>query len=155
MQSRTKGGELPGLKRLAQSARQGRLEVVAGVLGGATNAETGKPIALYAKVMEYGSATVPARPFMRETVAEHEREWKEQLAQGIKARGLANAKPVLGVVGRLMVADIVETIRKGKFKSLKPRTIARKRFKGRPEPELPLVDTTSMIKAIASEVRNK
>lgn len=144
-----------GLKTLKQHAKGASLVAVAGVFKNAENSETGESVAKYAKVMEYGSPTVPPRPFMRQTVKAHDDEWKAQLREGLRARGFDKAREVLVAVGRLMRGDIIATIRGGSFKRLAPATIRAKERKGRPEPATPLIDTTSLIKSISSEVRKR
>lgn len=142
-----------GLKKLSQSTKALRAEVVAGVLGGATNDETGEKVAGYARMLEYGTARMPARPFLRQTATENKDEWRKQIRNGLKARGFDQAEEVLGAVGRLMRADIVATIRRGDFEPLAESTVKAKKRKGRAEPTAPLIDTTSLIRSIGSEVR--
>lgn len=142
-----------GLKKLLQSTKSLRAEVVAGVLGGATNDETGEKVAGYARMLEYGTARMPARPFLRQTATENKDEWRKQIRNGLKARGFDQAEEVLGAVGRLMRADIVATIRRGDFEPLAESTVKAKKRKGRAEPTAPLIDTTSLIRSIGSEVR--
>ena len=142
-----------GLEKLKQKVKGLKFRAVAGVLSGATNVETGEKVAKYAAFMEYGTESAPARPFLRQTSKAHEGEWKEQIATGIKHGGIENAEKVMGAVGRLMRANIVQTIRNGSFKALASSTVKSKRRKKRAEPASPLIDTTSLIKSIASEVR--
>lgn len=142
-----------GLKKLAQAAKGLRAEVVAGVLSGATNDESGEKVAGYARMIEYGTARMPARPFLRQTASESEDEWRKQIRHGLKARGLDHAEEVLGAVGRLMRSDIMATIRRGDFEPLAESTVKAKKRKGRAEPTAPLIDTTSLIRSIGSEVR--
>ena len=144
-----------GLQELAKAARKGKLEVVAGVIGGATNSDTGESVAAYGMALEYGTSKRPARPFLRQTVEGHKTEWREQLAMGVKRRGIRSAEEVLGVVGRVMRADIIATIKRGDFEPLAPETIEAKERKRRANPAAPLIDTTSLIRSISSEVRNK
>lgn len=144
-----------GLQELAKAARKGKLEVVAGVLGGATNSDTGESVAAYGMALEYGTSKMPARPFLRQTVEGHKKEWSEHLAIGVKRRGLRRAEEVLGVVGRVMRADIIATIKRGDFEPLSPETIEAKKRKRRANPAALLIDTTSLIRSISSEVRKK
>lgn len=143
-----------GLAKLQARFIDAKGRAVAGVLRGAQNNETGKPVAEYARFLEYGTTKMPPRPFMRDTVAGHAEEWKAQLVQGIAARGTQSAREVLETVGRMMRADIVSTIRDGQFEPLADSTVRQKERRGRPEPGAPLIDTTSLIKSIGSEVRD-
>ena len=61
-----------GLKKLAQAAKGLKAVVVAGVLSGATNDESGEKVAGYARMLEYGTTRMPARPFLRQTATESE-----------------------------------------------------------------------------------
>lgn len=144
-----------GLQELAKAARNARLEAVAGVLRGATNSDTGESVAAYGMALEYGTSKMPARPFLRQTVEDHKKEWSEQLAMGVKSGGIRRAEEVLGVVGRVMRADIIATIKRGDFAPLSPETIEDKERKRRENPAAPLIDTTSLIRSISSEVRKK
>lgn len=141
------------LKRMSQTVPKGKIEVVAGVFSGATNNETGQKVASYAQMLEFGTKNMPARPFMRQTAKKCSREWKTQIREGVRALGLQRSEKVLDQVGRMMAKDIVSTIRDGQFAPLDEKTVKAKARKGRPEPKTPLIDTTSLIKSIGSEVR--
>nr|DAY81158.1 MAG TPA: virion morphogenesis protein [Caudoviricetes sp.] len=142
-----------GLKKLSQSAKALKMEARAGVKAGSTNDETYKKVSDYGRMLEYGTAQMPARPFLRQTVAECKSNWNEQIKYGLKARGIDKAYQVLVGTASLMMKDIRATIRKGNFEPLARPTIEAKKQKGRPEPTAPLIDSTSLIQSIGSEVR--
>lgn len=100
------GGEavLAKLKKLADA----RGSVKAGVLEGATNAE-GTNVLDYAPFLEFGTAGMPARPFLRTTFANHKTEWMGIIAKALK--GGASPEAALGYAGTQMEADIVDQIK--------------------------------------------
>lgn len=87
----------------------------------------GTPVAYVAAIQEYGSpeAGIPARPFMRSTVAEQKKQWGDDLARGVKAafRGAIEADDVFEQVGGVMAADIQETIASIETPPLSPITV--------------------------------
>lgn len=133
-----------------------RLKVTAraGIPAGATTTD-GKSIPAYAVYNELGTSRIPARPFMRTTVNEHQNEWCETLAGALKGEVLkGDAKGAMGLVGEQMKAHIQQTIQKGSFAPNAPRTVAMKRAKGKVEPNHPLIDTGQMLASIISEVKD-
>ena len=133
-----------------------RLKVItrAGIPAGATTTD-GKSIPEYAVYNELGTSRIPARPFMRTTVNEHQNEWCETLVGALKGEVLrGDAKKAMGLVGEQMKAHIQQTIQKGSFAPNAPRTVAIKRAKGKVEPNHPLIDTGQMLASIISEVKD-
>lgn len=153
MKVSVKGGDK--LEHLIQTYKKLKIEAVAGVFQSATNSETGERVAPYAAMIEYGTIHTPARPFLRQTVEKHSKEWKDYLKRGLKVANDENAERVMGLIGRRMRSDIVRTIRDGDFEPLDAKTVRAKSRKKRAEPTTPLIDTTSLIKSIASQVRRK
>lgn len=127
-----------------------------GVLGGATNPETGEKIAPYAAANEFGSPSrgIPPRPFFRNTIAEKSDEWGRKFDYLLSRQPVStdSVRSALTGLGGVMVSDIQETIEKGDFAPLAPSTIAAKAAKGRAEPEKPLTDTGSMLRDIDFEI---
>lgn len=133
-----------------------KLKVIAraGIPAGATTTD-GKSIPAYAVYNELGTSRIPARPFMRTTVNEHQNEWCETLAGALKGEAVkGDAKGAMGLVGEQMKAHIQQTIQKGSFAPNAPRTVAMKRAKGKVEPNHPLIDTGQMLASIISEVKD-
>ena len=192
-----KGGDQ--LMRRLQDMARARGKVRAGVLEGATNRETGEPIAPYAAMNEFGgvvnipartqtlyfrqnrdgtvdnrfvakersnfaqdvtipahSVTIPARPFIRNTIKREKDVWTQELAKMI-----ANGRPVqdaLKLVGIRMAEDIQATINSNMRPPNSPATIRAKTKKvdgGAPgETMTPgtLIDTGSMLDAVDYKV---
>ncbi len=139
----------------------GKTTLVAGVLKGSTaDVDDGKihktvPVAPYAAANEFGTEKIPPRPFLRTTFAAKEQEWRKAVFLALQRRGVDHPEMALRDVGGLVRGDIVATIRTGHFTPLSPKTIEAKRRKGRPEPETPLIDTGSLIRSVAYEVRKR
>lgn len=111
----------------------------------------GVPVATKAVAHEFGTARIPARPFMRPTVAEKKRPWLDQLARGSKAilRGEATPRGVLEGVALRAAGDVAKAIQGVSAPPLSPKTIRRKGF------EKPLVDTGQMIQSVTGVVEKK
>lgn len=139
------GGEkLHELLRRFEAAKA--KHVVAGVLAGATNDRTGKPVAEYALYNEYGTRDIPARPFFRRTVARETDAW-QKTAQAALNAGM-DFDQTLEMVGRRMVDDIQATIMSNMPPPNAPGTQARK-APGAPT----LYDTGSLAHSIDWEIR--
>jgi len=121
---------------------------------------TGVNVAQVAAVHEFGAtithengakSVIPARPFMRPTVAEKGSEWVDMLAAGARSvlTGGATAPQVMEVVALRAAADVAKTISKITSPPLSPLTIARKGS------TKPLVDTGQMIQAVTGIVEKK
>ncbi len=121
-------------------------EVRVGFLEGATYDE-GTPVALVAAIQEFGAPSkgIPPRPFMRPTVANHSREWPEQLGKTLVHFDY-DAEKSLGAMGELIGGEIRQAIVDVTAPPLKPATIKRKGF------DKPLVDTGHMLGSVNYEV---
>lgn len=128
--------------------------LVAGVLGGATRNEGNgeQSVAKYAFWNEFGTERTPARPFLRNTVSAHEKEWASVIADGIRAG--ATPKEALEMLRQIVRADIVRTIEAGNFKPLAESTIKAKERRGSATPNSPLQDTQSLARSISTEIRD-
>lgn len=75
--------------------------------------EGGGPMAVIAGVHEFGSARVPARPFMRPTVWTKRDKYRARLRGAIKkaVRGTGTLRADLAVIGEGIVSDMQRTIR--------------------------------------------
>jgi hypothetical protein len=145
------GGER--MKEALQKIVDTKLAVKAGVLKGATTTD-GKSIAEYAMYNEVGTAHIPPRPFLRNTVNDKQDNWKSFLESNVDYNNIQRDKcvSVMGVLGEVMVADIKQTIQKGDFAPDAPATVANKQRRGKREPNHPLIDTGQMLESIISEV---
>ena len=130
-----------------------KLAVKAGVPAGATTTD-GKSIPKYAMYNEVGTAHIPPRPFMRDTVNNKQGDWKAFLESNVDYDNIQRDKcvSVMGVLGEVMVADIKKKKKKGDFTPNAPATIKTKRRKGKSEPDHPLIDTGQMLESVISEV---
>ena len=131
--------------------------VKAGILEGATNAETGEPVAPYAIYNEFGTSRIPARPFMRTVAKEKPKTWIGIMVKHIRGRAKDQEvwKEALGLAGEQMKADIKDSIQNGNWTPNAPATVRAKARKGKTEPDHPLMDTGSMLGAVSYEVVDK
>lgn len=145
------GGER--MKEALQKIVDTKLAVKAGIPAGATTTD-GKSIPEYAMYNEVGTAHIPPRPFMRDTVNDKQDNWKSFLDNNVDYNNIQRDKceTVMGVLGEVMVADIKQTIQKGNFVPDAPATVKTKQRRGKSEPDHPLIDTGQMLESIISEV---
>lgn len=94
---------------------------------------------------EYGTATIPSRPFFRNTIAEKQDEWAESSANILKSVD-GDVKQALALIGEGVKGDIVETIQNFREPENAPSTVKKKGF------NKPLIDTGDLWRAIQSEV---
>lgn len=120
--------------------------VKAGFLEGATYPD-GTPVATIAAIQDGGAPAVgiPPRPFMRNVIARNSPEWGALLLTQIRLAG-GDVDKALGKMGLIMAGQIRESIINTNEPALKPATIRRKGF------SKPLIDTSTMINAVDSEV---
>lgn len=94
---------------------------------------------------EYGTATIPARPFFRNTIAEKQDEWADNAAS-ILQHADGDVGKALALIGEGVKGDIVETIQNFSEPENAPSTVKKKGF------NKPLIDTGDLWRAIQSEV---
>lgn len=112
--------------------------------GDLTNAEL-------AVIHEFGTSTIPARPFVFPTYAENADKYGEllgKLTQKLKwdSASTEDLEKALGVVGLKMANDMKAKIRAGIPPALSPKTIARKGS------SKPLIDSGQLINSIKHKV---
>lgn len=105
----------------------------------------GTSVALVAAAQEFGTRSIPARSFMRRTVAEHQGEWPDALAKCLKVTDM-NAAAALALMGEGIKGQVQQTITEVNAPPLKPATVRRKGF------SKPLVDTGQMLRSITATV---
>ncbi|HFF9119475.1 TPA: hypothetical protein ACGFAU_004512 [Yersinia enterocolitica] len=139
---------------LAAISENIKLQMNVGILAGATNRDTGDPIAPYAAANEYGTLNIPARPFMRNTVAEKSGEWGRTLGGLVagKAHDAGSIEKAFNILGAVMVQDIRDSIEHSIPPPNTQSTINNKRRKGRASPDKTLVDSASMQGAVDFEI---
>ncbi|CNI67490.1 Uncharacterised protein [Yersinia massiliensis] len=139
---------------LAAISENIKLQMNVGILAGATNRDTGDPIAPYAAANEFGTLNIPARPFMRNTVAEKSGDWGRTLGRLVigKAHEPGGIKKAFNILGAVMVQDIRDSIEHSIPPPNTQSTINNKRRKGRASPDKTLVDSGSMQSAVDFEI---
>lgn len=147
MSARLRGGAklakyLTDLKQNATNARR----VNVGFFRDATYTD-GTPVATVAAVQEFGNDRVPARPFMRTTIAERSRQWPKAAWVVLRATG-CNAREALERMGAVAVGDIQTKIGEITTPPLAPSTIRNRIREGSKRPEKPLIDTATMSNAL-------
>ncbi|HDL6962225.1 TPA: hypothetical protein PXM28_001467 [Yersinia enterocolitica] len=141
-------------KALATIGQNLKLQMNVGILAGATNEDTGEPIAPYAAANEFGTLNIPPRPFMRNTVSEKSGEWGETFGKLVseQAHDAGGIEKALSTLGAVMVQDIRDSIERSIPPPNADSTINNKRRKGRASPDKTLVDSGSMQRAVAFEI---
>lgn len=136
------------LNNIASQLDSKQLKV--GFIDGATYPD-GTPVAMVAATNEYGRPenNQPPRPFFRNAIAEHESEWTDAIARGIRAGHPVDQ--VLEVVGAQIQGDVQESIAQLMTPPLAASTIAARKSKGNNSTK-PLVDTKVMIGDVNYEV---
>lgn len=128
-------------------------QVKVGFIDGATYPD-GTPVAMVAATNEYGRPenNQPPRPFFRNAIADHEVEWTDAVARGIRAG--YPVEQVLEVVGAQIQGDVQESIATLIDPPLSPTTlhIRRTRKERRTDSTKPLVDSKVMIGDVNYEV---
>ena len=94
---------------------------------------------------EYGTATIPARPFFRNTIADKQDEWADNAASILQHTD-GDVGMALALIGESVKDDIVETIQNFNEPENAPSTVKKKGF------NKPLIDTGDLCGAIQSEV---
>ncbi|ELX9578578.1 hypothetical protein SLJ66_001947 [Escherichia coli] len=124
-----------------------------GFIDGATYPD-GTLVSMVASTNEFGQPenNQPPRPFFRNAISEHEKEWGDAVARGIAA-GLPVGQ-ILEVVGAQIKGDVQESISQLLTPPLSPTTlhIRRTRKEGRTDSTKPLVDSKVMIGDVNYEV---
>lgn len=111
----------------------------------------GTMVATVAIRNEYGDPAnnQDPRPFFRNAISEHEKEWSDTIARGFRA-GLP-LEQILEVVGAQIRGDVQESIATLMEPPIRKSTIAARRARGNASTK-PLVDTKVMIGDVNYEV---
>ena len=110
----------------------------------------GVSIAEYAAFNEFGTRTIPERPFMRKTFDDNLANYNkliERLFKGMLG-GKLDSKMAFKILGQQTEDDMKNTIMTGNFKSNADSTVAKKGS------SRPLIDTGTMRNSIRYEVEN-
>jgi len=143
------GGDLPGLRRLAQQLADANREVLVGVPAGPKEAN-GTTVALVAVVHEFGSPDhgIPERSFLRAGVRRAKPKL-DKLNIGNLQRVLAGKQTVTGALeqlGAVAAGEVKREFEIGDFVPNSPATIARKKS------SRPLIDSGQLKQSITWKV---
>lgn len=137
-------------KRLAELAAQAATaKVRVGIIEQANyDGSDGESVAQVAFWNEYGTATVPPRPFFRNTIAEHKDEWLKQAAEMLEANG-GDVRQALADIGEVVKGQIKMTIQDFREPPNAAATVKQKGF------DKPLIDTGTLWRSIDCEVTDE
>jgi hypothetical protein len=115
---------------------------------GVSEKQVGMSVAQIARINEFGTATIPARPMMRLASENFQRDRNEiQTKIGKKLiDGKITPDKALAQIGLAMEGKIVDSIKNGNWKPNADSTVASKGF------NKPLIDTAQMFQTVASKV---
>ena len=142
------------LRRLLREAGKGGVSGVKVGFFSTARYEDGTPVAAVAAWNEFGTKTIPERPFFRNALAESERGVSNILAKGIDTKKMVVDEQLAGRVGEYVQGEIQAGIIALNDPPNSPKTIAQKRKKlhgkkGTGGGETPLIDTGAMLDAVA------
>lgn len=131
-----------GIEKRIKGALQ-KKELRAGVFDTAKYPD-GTPVAQVAEWNEFGTSSIPPRPFMRDAVIDGKKRWIEYLARQVEA--YEDVHLAFGRLGELVRNDIVKSINLHTEPPNSPVTIARKKSSH------PLIDTGFLKSSITYKV---
>lgn len=108
----------------------------------------GESVAQVAFWNEYGTATIPPRPFFRNTIAEHKDEWPKQAAEMLEANG-GDVRQALADIGEVVKGQIKMTIQDFREPPNAAATVKKKGF------DKPLIDTGTLWRSIDYEAADE
>jgi len=130
------------LDEIAGKMGGGNVEV--GFIDGATYPD-GTPVASVAFWQEFGTSTIPARPYFRRMIAAESPTWGPKMAKLAKATNY-DGQQVLGIMGEDIKGGLQQSINDLTDPPLAPSTIKAKGF------DKPLIDTGHMLNSITTKV---
>lgn len=137
------------LADLSQKSQQSA-NVQVGVFSGATY-EDGTPVVTVAAAQELGTGTIPARPFLRRTVAEKSNDWPRALAALLAHNGL-DPNNALDRLGSQIGSEVQDTLATITDPPLAESTIKARARAGSENPAKPLQDTLRLTNSITHRV---
>ena len=137
------------LRRLLREAGKGGVSGVKVGFFSTAKYQDGTPVAAVAAWNEFGTKTIPERPFFRNALAEMEDGIANIIKAGIDPRRMVVDDRLAGRVGEYVAGQVQESITALKDPPNAPETVARKRKKlhgkkGVGGGENPLIDTGFM-----------
>lgn len=129
-----------------------RLKIKAGILKVATYPDTGMSVAQVAIWQEFGTSTIPPRPFMLNTVREKRKFWLDGFGKLMQAylEGRITLDVIGDKMGVAMKTGILETIDSNVPPPNSRKTLARKIKRGTANPTT-LVDSGTLRDSISYE----
>ena len=109
-----------------------------------------------ARILHFGSATIPARPFLEEGILSKKKEITELMAKQVK-KAIESGNANWSLVGDVAVGGVVELVGSDYFKERVPNapaTIKRKTVNGKVG-DTPLIDTGRMMQSLSYIVEGK
>ena len=137
-------------QRLAELAAQATTaKVRVGIIEQANyDGSDGESVAQVAFWNEYGTATIPPRPFFRNTIAEHKDEWPKQAAEMLEANG-GDVRQALADMGEVVAGQIKMTIQDFREPPNAAATVKQKGF------DKPLINKGTLWDRIDCEVADE
>ena len=137
-------------QRLAELAAQATTaKVRVGIIEQANyEGSDGESVAQVAFWNEYGTATIPPRPFFRNTIAEHKDEWPKQAAEMLEANG-GDVRQALADMGEVVAGQIKMTIQDFREPPNAAATVKQKGF------DKPLINKGTLWDRIDCEVADE
>ena len=134
------------LKRLLREAGKGGVSGVKVGFFSTAKYEDGTPVAAVAAWNEFGTETIPERPFFRNALAESERSVGRILQAGLDTKKMVVDERLAGRVGAHVQGQIQESITALKEPPNAPETVRRKGSSD------PLMDTGTLRNSVSWEV---
>ena len=134
------------LKRLLREAGKGGVSGVRVGFFETARYDDGTPVAAVAAWNEFGTETIPERPFFRRAIAEAEDRIAKVLRRGIDTEKMVVDERLAGRVGAYVQGEIQDSITALKEPQNAPETIKRKGSSN------PLIDTGHMRDSVDYEV---
>jgi hypothetical protein len=131
------------LKAMAEKSGEAQ-EVSIGFMAGATYPD-GTSVPMIAALMNYGTMTIPPRPFFSNMVKSKSSGWGRSLGRVLKENDFDSAE-ALAAMGVGISAQLQASIRDTNSPQLAAATVARKGF------SKPLIDTSHMINSVDYKV---
>ena len=134
------------LQRLLREAGKGGVSGVKVGFFSTARYQDGTPVAAVAAWNEFGTKTIPERPFFRRALAEAERGVSNILAKGIETKKMVVGEQLAGRVGAHVQGKIRDSITALKEPPNAPETVRRKGSSN------PLLDTGTLRNSVDWEV---
>ena len=134
------------LQRLLREAGKGGVSGVKVGFFSTARYEDGTPVAAVAAWNEFGTETIPERPFFRNALAESERSVGRILQAGLDTKKMVVGERLAGRVGAHVQGKIQDSITALKEPPNAPETVRRKGSSD------PLLDTGTLRNSVAWEV---